>query len=78
MVALFRPGPMDFIPAYIRRMHGEEAIQYRHPLLEPLFKETYGFPVYQEQLMYAAMEMAGYTPLRIGRPAQSHLQEDQG
>ena len=62
MVALFRPGPMEYIPAYIRRMHGEEAIQYRHPLLEPLFKETYGFPVYQEQLMYAAMQLAGYTP----------------
>ncbi len=62
MVALFRPGPMDFIPAYIRRMHGEEAIQYRHPLLEPIFKETYGFPVYQEQLMFASMELAGYTP----------------
>jgi DNA polymerase-3 subunit alpha len=62
MVALFRPGPMDFIPAYIRRMHGEEAIEYRHPLLERIFKETYGFPVYQEQLMNAAMQLAGYTP----------------
>jgi DNA polymerase-3 subunit alpha len=62
MVALFRPGPMDFIPAYIRRMHGEEAIEYRHTLLEPIFKETYGFPVYQEQLMYAAMQLAGYSP----------------
>ncbi len=62
MVALFRPGPMEFIPAYIRRMHGEEAIEYRHPLLEPIFKETYGFPVYQEQLMYAAMQLAGYSP----------------
>jgi DNA polymerase-3 subunit alpha len=62
MVALFRPGPMDFIPAYIRRMHGEEAIQYRHPLLERIFKETYGFPVYQEQLMNAAMQLAGYSP----------------
>ncbi|MFZ0532597.1 MAG: DNA polymerase III subunit alpha, partial [Anaerolineales bacterium] len=62
MVALFRPGPMEYIPAYIRRMHGEEAIEYRHPLLEPIFKETYGFPVYQEQLMYAAMQLAGYSP----------------
>jgi DNA polymerase-3 subunit alpha len=62
MVALFRPGPMDFIPAYIRRMHGEEAIEYRHPLLERIFKETYGFPVYQEQLMNAAMQLAGYSP----------------
>ena len=63
MVALFRPGPMEFIPAYIRRMHGEEASSdYRHPLLEPIFKETYGYPVYQEQLMFAAMQLAGYTP----------------
>ncbi len=62
MVALYRPGPMEYIPAYLRRMHGEEAIQYRHPLLEPIFKETYGIPVYQEQLMFAAMQLAGYTP----------------
>lgn len=61
MVALFRPGPMDFIPGYIRRMHGEEEVQYRHPLLEPIFKETYGYPVYQEQLMFAAMKLAGYS-----------------
>jgi DNA polymerase-3 subunit alpha len=62
MVALFRPGPMESIPAYIRRMHGEEPVEYKHPLLEPIFKETYGFPVYQEQLMSAAMQLAGYTP----------------
>jgi DNA polymerase-3 subunit alpha len=61
MVALFRPGPMDFIPGYIRRMHGDEAVQYRHPALEPIFKETYGYPVYQEQLMFAAMDLASYT-----------------
>ncbi len=61
MVALFRPGPMDFIPGYIRRMHGEEIIEYRHPKLEPIFKETFGYPVYQEQLMFAAMELAGYS-----------------
>jgi DNA polymerase-3 subunit alpha len=62
MVALFRPGPMDFIPGYIRRMHGEEPVAYRHPTLEPIFKETYGYPVYQEQLMFAVMQLAGYTP----------------
>jgi len=61
MVALFRPGPMDFIPGYIRRMHGEEEVQYIHPALEPIFKETYGYPVYQEQLMFAVMNLAGYT-----------------
>ena len=61
MVALFRPGPMDFIPGYIRRMHGEEVVAYRHPSLEPIFRETYGYPVYQEQLMFAVMNLAGYT-----------------
>jgi DNA polymerase-3 subunit alpha len=61
MVALFRPGPMDFIPGYIKRMHGEEPIEYRHPWLEDIFKETYGYPVYQEQLMFAAMKLAGYS-----------------
>ena len=61
MVALFRPGPMDFIPTYIRRMHGEEDIEFLHPSLEPIFKETYGIPVYQEQLMRAAVDLAGYT-----------------
>ena len=59
---LFPPGSMESIPAYIRRMHGEEPVVYKHPLLEPIFKETYGFPVYQEQLMSAAMQLAGYTP----------------
>ena len=42
MVALFRPGPMDFIPDYIARMHGEEEIEYLHPKLEPILKETFG------------------------------------
>jgi DNA polymerase-3 subunit alpha len=61
MVALFRPGPMDFIPSYIRRMHGEEEIEYLHPKLEPILDETYGITVYQEQIMYTAMELANYT-----------------
>jgi DNA polymerase-3 subunit alpha len=61
MVALYRPGPMEFIPAYIRRMHGQEPISYRHPALEPILKETYGITVYQEQIMYTAMNLAGYS-----------------
>ncbi len=61
MIALFRPGPMDFIPSYIARMHGREPIKYAHPALEPIFKETYGIAVYQEQIMRAAVEIAGYT-----------------
>ncbi len=62
MVALFRPGPMDFIPDYISRMHGEAQAEYRHPALEPIFGDTYGIPIYQEQIMRAAVELAGYSP----------------
>jgi len=62
MVALYRPGPMAFIPDYIARMRGEADVQYRHPKMEPIFSDTYGIPVYQEQLMRAAVELAGYTP----------------
>ena len=61
MVALFRPGPMDFIPDYIARMHGEQEIEYLHPKLEPILEETYGITVYQEQIMYTAMNLANYT-----------------
>ena len=62
MVALYRPGPMDFIPDYISRMHGEAEVEYRHPSMQPIFGDTYGIPLYQEQLMRAAIELAGYTP----------------
>jgi len=62
MVALYRPGPMAFIPDYISRMHGESKVEYRHASLAPIFDSTYGIPVYQEQLMRAAVELAGYTP----------------
>jgi DNA polymerase-3 subunit alpha len=61
MVALYRPGPLEFIPSYIRRMHSEEQVTYRHPKQEPIFKETYGIPIYQEQIMRAAVDLAGYT-----------------
>jgi DNA polymerase-3 subunit alpha len=61
MVALYRPGPLEFIPSYIRRMHGEENVTYRHPKMEPIFKETFGIPIYQEQIMRAAVELGGYT-----------------
>ncbi len=61
MVALYRPGPLEFIPSYIKRMHGEEKVTYQHPALEAIFKETYGIPIYQEQIISAAMSLAGYT-----------------
>lgn len=61
MVALYRPGPLEFIPTYIKRMHGEEKLTYRHPALEHIFAETYGIPIYQEQIMFAAIDLAGYS-----------------
>lgn len=60
MVALYRPGPLQFIPDYIKRMHGEEPVKYRHDALQPIFNETFGIAIYQEQIMFAAMEIAGY------------------
>jgi len=62
MVALYRPGPMDFIPNYIDRMHNRQEISYRHDDLIPIYEETFGIPVYQEQIMHSAVEIAGYTP----------------
>ncbi len=61
MVALYRPGPMDNIPAYIRRKHGQEAVTYLHPLLEPYLEKTYGIFVYQEDIMSAARALGGFT-----------------
>jgi len=61
LVALYRPGPMDLIPDFIKRRHGEVAIEYEHPLLESISKETYGVLIYQEQVMQAAQILAGYT-----------------
>ncbi|HEX3427175.1 MAG TPA: DNA polymerase III subunit alpha, partial [Candidatus Limnocylindrales bacterium] len=61
MVALYRPGPMDNIPAYIRRKHGQENVSYLHPLLEPYLAKTYGIFVYQEDIMSAAIALGGFT-----------------
>jgi DNA polymerase-3 subunit alpha len=61
LIALYRPGPMELIPEFIRRRHGEVKIEYEHPLLEPICRETYGVMVYQEQVMQAAQALAGYT-----------------
>jgi DNA polymerase-3 subunit alpha len=61
LIALYRPGPMDLIPEFISRRHGEVKIEYAHPLLEPICRETYGIMVYQEQVMQAAQALAGYT-----------------
>ena len=63
ILALYRPGPLDagLIPKFINRKHGREKVQYQHPILEPILKETYGVIVYQEQIMKIAQEMAGYS-----------------
>lgn len=61
MVALYRPGPMQFIDSYIARKHGREKVAYDHPLVENALKETYGVTVYQEQVMQIAREMGGFT-----------------
>ena len=61
LIALYRPGPMELIPEFIKRRHGEVKIEYEHPLLEPICRETYGIMVYQEQVMQAAQVLAGYT-----------------
>jgi DNA polymerase-3 subunit alpha len=61
LVALYRPGPMDLIPDFIKRRHGEVKIEYEHPLLEPISRETYGVLIYQEQVMQATQALAGFS-----------------
>ncbi len=61
MVALYRPGPMQFIDSFIRRKHGEESITYLHPGLESSLKDTYGIMIYQEQFMNISREWCGFT-----------------
>ncbi len=66
IVSLYRPGPMDNIPAYLRRRHGQEPVSYAEfphaeEMLRPILAETYGIPVYQEQIMQIASAVAGYS-----------------
>ena len=61
ILALYRPGPMQFIPNYIERKWGREPVEYAHPLLEKISAETYGILVYQEQVQQAANLLAGYS-----------------
>jgi DNA polymerase-3 subunit alpha len=61
LVSLYRPGPMDNIPMFGARKNGREPIEYPHPMLENVLKETYGIFVYQEQVMEAAKVLAGYS-----------------
>lgn len=61
MAAAYRPGPMQFIEGYIKRKHGEEEVEYLIPELEPILKVTYGYAIYQEQVIKIAVDIAGYT-----------------
>ncbi len=61
MNALYRPGPMEYIPQFIRRKHGEEAIDYDIPIMEQYLKDTYGVTVYQEQVMLLSRLLGGFT-----------------
>lgn len=61
MNALYRPGPMDYIPAFIERKHGRQPIEYDHPMMEPFLKDTYGITVYQEQVMLQSRALGNFT-----------------
>ncbi|MBQ8046940.1 MAG: DNA polymerase III subunit alpha [Prevotella sp.] len=61
MNALYRPGPMEYIPQFIRRKHGEETIEYDIPCMEKYLKDTYGITVYQEQVMLLSRQLADFT-----------------
>ena len=61
VVALYRPGPMQSIPRYIECRHHPEKVTYKHPLLEPILKVTYGCMIYQEQVMQVFQSLAGYS-----------------
>ena len=61
MNALYRPGPMEYIPSFVRRKHGDEDIEYDLPAMEEYLKETYGITVYQEQVMLLSQSLAGFT-----------------
>src|SRR5882672_8953046 len=61
LVALYRPGPMDLIPDFIARKHGEQRVDYLDPRLQPILSPTYGIMVYQEQVMQIAQVIGGYT-----------------
>ena len=60
MVALYRPGPMEIIPEYIKRKHNRELVKYLDPRMKKYLKESYGLIVYQDDLLFSAIELAGY------------------
>ncbi len=60
MIALYRPGPMPFIPLYIERKHDRSKVKYLHPSLEPILKDSFGVLVYQDDILFISIEIAGY------------------
>lgn len=83
MVALFRPGPMDWIPSFIEAKANPKKIKYPHPDLKPILSETYGIAVYQEQCMQIANRMAGYSMVEadklrmaIGKKKQEAMKKE--
>ena len=75
-ISLYRPGPMEYIPNYIKRMHGEEEIEFKHGSLEPILAETYGIIVYQEQIIQILNQLAGYTPAEADLVRQAISKKD--
>ncbi|WP_117161814.1 DNA polymerase III subunit alpha [Paraliobacillus sp. X-1268] len=77
--ALYRPGPMEFIPTYVNRKHGKEPMNYAHPDLKAILEPTYGVLIYQEQIMQISNKMAGFTygQADILRRAVSKKQKEQ-
>lgn len=61
-ISLYRPGPLEYIPNYIRRLHGEEEVEFKHEALKPILTETLGIIIYQEQIIQVLSQLAGYTP----------------
>ncbi len=75
-ISLYRPGPMEYISNYIKRMHGEEKVDFKHPSLEPTLTETYGIIVYQEQIIQILNRLAGYSPSEADLVRQAISKKD--
>jgi DNA polymerase-3 subunit alpha len=82
LLSLFRPGPMQFIDSYIARKYGREKVEYIHPSLEPILRDTYGIIVYQEQIIRIATDIAGYSSAEadlmrraVGKKKEKELKE---
>ncbi len=82
LLSLYRPGPMQFIDNYIARKHGREKVEYIHPSLDPILRETYGIIVYQEQIIRIVTDIAGYSSAEadlmrraVGKKKEKELKE---